>query len=72
VGAVVVHVRQYETWGPLFLPAYLMASLIAALRGRHFYFDNAFEVEAYRAEPPAGQNRSYPHLAAGRSMRSTV
>jgi hypothetical protein len=44
-----VHVRQYERWGPLFVPAYLVASVIAALRGGHFYFDNAFEVEAYRA-----------------------
>jgi hypothetical protein len=43
-----VHVRQYETWGPLFVPAYLIASVTAALRGRHFYFDNMFEVEAYR------------------------
>lgn len=45
-----VHVAQYERWGPLFLPAYFVASLWAALRGGHFYFDNAFEVEAYTAE----------------------
>ena len=45
-----VHVRQCELWGPLFVPAYLAASLMAFLRGRHFYFDNAFEVEAFRAE----------------------
>jgi hypothetical protein len=44
-----VHVRQCESWGPLFVPAYLAASVIATLRGGHFYFDNAFEVEAYRA-----------------------
>ena len=44
-----VHVRQCETWGPFFLPAYLAASLSAFLRGRHFYFDNRFEVEAFRA-----------------------
>ena len=43
-----VHVRQSETWGPLFVPAYLTASVAAALRGRHFYFDNRFEIEAYR------------------------
>ena len=59
-----VHVRQCEIWGPLFVPAYLAASVIAALRGEHFYFDNAFEVEAYRAAKvarrasfaPAGPN----------------
>ena len=38
-----VHVRQYETWGPFFLPAYLAATLIAAARGRHYYLDNHFE-----------------------------
>ena len=42
-----VHVRQCERWGPLFVPAYLAASLIATLRGRHCYFDNPFEREAY-------------------------
>jgi hypothetical protein len=41
-----VHVRQYERWGPLFLPAYAMASVVAALRGRHYYRDNRFEREA--------------------------
>ena len=35
-----VHVRQCETWGPLFVPAYLSASLWATLRGGNFYFDN--------------------------------
>jgi hypothetical protein len=42
-----VHVRQAERWGPLFIPAYLLASLWASLRRRHFYRDNAFEREAY-------------------------
>ena len=41
-----VHVRQAERWGPLFIPAYLSASLIA-LRGREAYLDNVFEREAY-------------------------
>jgi len=44
-----VHVRQCEAWGPLFVPAYLAASLCALLRGRNFYFDNWFEVEAFDA-----------------------
>ncbi len=43
-----VHVRQCERWGPLFLPAYGIASLIAFLRGGSAYLDNAFEREAYR------------------------
>ena len=42
-----VHVRQCERWGPLFIPAYLAASMVAALRGRHFYRDNPFEREAF-------------------------
>ena len=42
-----VHVRQYERWGPLFLPAYFASSLWEWLRGRHAYLDNRFEVEAY-------------------------
>jgi hypothetical protein len=42
-----VHVRQYERWGVLFLPAYLASSLWALLSGRHYYFDNAFEREAF-------------------------
>ena len=41
-----VHVRQYERWGPLFLPAYLIASLWAALSGGHYYADNLFERDA--------------------------
>jgi hypothetical protein len=42
-----VHVRQYERWGPLFLPLYGWSSLWAWLRGRHPYFDNAFERQAF-------------------------
>jgi len=46
-----VHVRQCERWGPLFLPAYGTASLIAMLRGGRAYRDNAFEREAYATAP---------------------
>jgi hypothetical protein len=48
-----VHVRQYELWGPLFVPAYLAAGLYALARGRHPYFDNRFERQAClkRAQP---------------------
>jgi hypothetical protein len=45
-----IHVRQCERWGPLFLPAYLVASLIAKLRGGDGYRDNAFEKEAFEKE----------------------
>jgi hypothetical protein len=43
-----VHVRQVERWGPLFIPAYAFASIIAWARGGDPYLDNAFEREAYR------------------------
>ena len=42
-----VHVRQYERWGPLFIPAYLLSSLAQLVRRRHPYRDNYFEREAY-------------------------
>jgi hypothetical protein len=42
-----VHVAQYERWGPLFIPAYLLASVAARLRGGHPYLDNRFEREAF-------------------------
>jgi hypothetical protein len=43
-----VHVKQYERWGPLFVPAYLFCSLVLWLTGRDAYRDNPFEIEAYR------------------------
>ncbi len=42
-----VHVRQYERWGPLFLPAYLLCSLVLWVRGRDPYRENPFERQAY-------------------------
>ena len=42
-----VHVRQCERWGPLFVPAYLVASIWAWWRGGEVYRTNAFEREAY-------------------------
>ena len=41
-----VHVRQYERWGLLFIPAYLLAGLLAYADGGHPYWDNPFECEA--------------------------
>ena len=43
-----VHVAQYERWGPLFIPAYLLSGLWARARGGHPYLDNPFEREAVR------------------------
>ena len=42
-----VHVRQCERWGPLFIPAYVVASLVVLMRGGDAYRDNPFEREAY-------------------------
>lgn len=42
-----VHVRQYERWGPFFIPAYLACSFWLWLRGRDHYLDNPFEREAF-------------------------
>ena len=43
------HVRQAERWGPVFIPAYLAASMLAWSRGGHYYRDNWFERDARRA-----------------------
>jgi hypothetical protein len=43
------HVRQVERWGVAFLPAYVLASVWAHARGRHYYLDNWFEIDARRA-----------------------
>jgi hypothetical protein len=42
-----VHVRQYERWGPFFLPAYLASSVWQLLCGRRCYRDNYFERQAF-------------------------
>jgi hypothetical protein len=42
-----VHVRQYQRWGPLFLPLYGYYSFVLWWQGRDAYRDNPFEVEAY-------------------------
>jgi hypothetical protein len=47
-----VHVRQYERWGPLFVPAYVLSSLLQLLRGRNPYRENHFERQAYALAPP--------------------
>jgi hypothetical protein len=44
-----VHVRQYERWGVLFPALYVLASFKALLCGNRFYWDNAFEVQAWKS-----------------------
>lgn len=44
-----VHVRQYERWGPFFLPAYAASSAWQLICGRGCYRDNYFEREASTA-----------------------
>jgi hypothetical protein len=63
-----VHVRQYERWGPAFVPAYLIESAWQALRGRHPWRDNRFERAAGIPDSPAGgavrSTRSAPARAS--------
>jgi hypothetical protein len=42
-----VHVRQFERWGPFMGPAYLLSSLYMWLTGHRAYRDNPFEREAF-------------------------
>jgi hypothetical protein len=51
-----VHVRQYERWGPFFIPAYVLASLWIRFRGGDAYLDNPFEVEAYGIDDCRGDH----------------
>ena len=45
-----VHVRQYERWGPLFLPLYVASSAVQLACGRDPYRDNRFEREAFAVD----------------------
>lgn len=53
-----VHVRQCERWGPLFIPAYLIASVRVFFRGGRPYEDNPFEREAYGRRHTGGADDS--------------
>ena len=53
-----VHVRQYESFGPFFIPIYFFCSFHAWRTGQDFYRDNFFEVEAYGWEKSKNENRS--------------
>ena len=48
-----VHVRQYERWGPFFLPAYLGWSAWLWSKGQEYYRLNPFEIQAYDIADPA-------------------
>jgi len=61
-----VHVRQYERWGLLFIPAYLLSSLAQLVRRRDPYRDNFFEREARAKAAHAAvmpQTKSGAHTA---------
>lgn len=45
-----VHVRQYERWGPAFLPAYVLCGIMLWFRGGDPYRSNPFEIEAYATD----------------------
>ncbi|MCU0713489.1 MAG: hypothetical protein MUC43_15625 [Pirellula sp.] len=45
-----IHVRQYQWFGPFFVPAYFMESAWQWFRGRDPYRDNRFERQAYKWE----------------------
>ena len=52
-----VHVAQCQRWGPLFIPAYLLAGAWMWLRGRDAYRDNPFEREAFAHSDPSRDER---------------
>lgn len=54
-----VHVRQAERWGFLFVPAYLLAGLWQLVCGRHAYYDNPFERQAFDAESLECSSQSF-------------
>lgn len=81
-----VHVRQVERWGIAFIPAYLAASLLARLAGKHYYHDNWFErdarirsgqeespiVEANDDDPTPKPDHDERHFLAGEVVRDVV
>ena len=63
-----VHVRQYERWGPLFVPAYLLSSLAQWVCGGRPYLDNHFEREACAKAGGAAQVLAGLPYAKGAKM----
>ena len=61
-----VHIRQYERWGLLFIPAYVLSILVQLARQRDPYRDNYFEREAHAKAAHAAvmpQTKSGAHAA---------
>lgn len=54
-----VHVRQYERWGIFFFPAYFGVMPWLWWKGSHPYFDNPFEVEAFRIADETDEGTSF-------------
>ncbi len=48
-----VHVGQYERWGPFFLPAYWLVGGWLRLTGRHPYLDHPFEPPLEHFQKPS-------------------
>jgi hypothetical protein len=53
-----IHVRQFERWGPLMGPAYLGCSLVLWLMRRRPYRDNPFERQAFAQSGTDCEERS--------------
>jgi len=64
-----VHVRQYERWGPFFVPAYLLSSLAQLVQGRRPYLDNRFEREAWSKAGVTAAKRPRPATPDPRQQR---
>ncbi len=64
------HVRQWAALGPLFLPAYLAASVVARSQGGDRYRGNPLEVAAFAAEDGPRAIRAAGGYDTGRSSGS--
>ncbi|MGC3970167.1 MAG: hypothetical protein QM775_23415 [Pirellulales bacterium] len=67
-----VHVRQFETWGPLMLPVMLFAGLYLSAHGRDPYYDNLFEREAYASAGSPYEVKWRPRRAARASQTPVI
>lgn len=56
-----VHVRQYEQWGPVFIPAYLAASAWGIFTGAGAYHGNVFERAAIEGEALGSHSTKNTH-----------
>jgi hypothetical protein len=56
------HIRQWDRFGPLFLPLYFGSSTVAMFRGRRPYWDNRFEAAARtQADRESADDRDGQH-----------